>query len=194
MFQDKKIKPELEPRIILVAGRFSDDLRWLATLVTPEVELYEYVILQYGGAKGIYFHQVTLPKVEEVPPPPPSFEELEKYIIDEGIRNYFKKVVDSIESAIRGAEKYPTRNYVGFRVKGRLIGYVYPHRNSFDVGAPELDENGRLIESQPQYNRVEKPNEDVEEIIKRIKNNYKILTGKEPQETKHAIQEEVPKS
>ena len=175
MFPDKKIKPELEPRIILISERFSDDLRRLATLVTPEVELYEYAVLQdKNGKMGIYFHQVTIPKIEELPPAPPSFDELENYITDEKLREAYKMAISSIESIANDIEKYPTRSYVGFRFRGRLIGYVYPHRKSFDVGTTVLDENGRAIEDS--FIRVEEPETDISDILEKIRRNYEVLS------------------
>ena len=62
-------------------------------------------------------------------------------------------------------EKYPTRNYVGFRFRGRLIGYVYLNRKSFDVGTTVLDENGRAIEDS--FIRVEEPETDISDILEK---------------------------
>jgi len=45
MFPDRGIDPAQDPRVILIAGRFSDSIRKLSTLVIPEVEIYEFAVL-----------------------------------------------------------------------------------------------------------------------------------------------------
>jgi len=85
--------------------------------------------------------------------------------------------IKSIESITDDIEKYPTRNYVGFRFRGRLVGYVYPHRKSFDVGAPVLDERGRVA-GEDAFIRVEEPETDISDILEKIRRNYEILNKK----------------
>ncbi|MGD9161331.1 MAG: endonuclease NucS [Desulfobacteraceae bacterium] len=67
MFTEKGIDAKQDPRIVLIAKRFSEDIRLLATLVVPNVELYEYTTLHdTTNNLGIIYHPVSLPKIETI--------------------------------------------------------------------------------------------------------------------------------
>lgn len=176
-FSDKNINPEEHPRIILVAERFSDDIRRLSTLVIPDIELYEYTLLiTPNGKEGICYHPVSLPKTEEVPPKPKSIEEIKRYITKDSLNPTFDKVIKEIKGIGKDIEHYTTTEYVGFKYRGRQISYIWPHRKSFDIAVANIDEEGSGLGYESI--RIETGTEDYKELIKKIKNSFVNLGGK----------------
>jgi hypothetical protein len=177
MFSKKDVDPKESPRIILIAEKFSDDIRRLSTLVIPDVELYEYTVLKTeDGNEGICFHPVSLPKIEEGPTMPKSIEEIKSYMTKKELIPLFDKVVSEIKNIGENIDEYTTQDYVGFRYKGRLIGYLTPHRQSFDVGSAMIDENGRTIDYE--YLRIETGTEDDSEAFQKIIKSFENIGGK----------------
>ena len=85
-FDEKHVSPEDSPRIILIAERFSEDVRRLSTLVKPEIELHEYTaVILPNGEKGIVFHLVSLPVPPEPPLEPKTIDKLIEYMIENDV-------------------------------------------------------------------------------------------------------------
>jgi len=176
MFPDKKIETDEHPRILLIAEKFSDDLRRLSTLVVPEVELYEYTVLSLpDGKQGICYHSVSLPKIEEIPTKPRTIKELREYITKDSLKPIFDKLIDEIKAIGKGIEEYATQDYVGFKYKGRQIAWLGPHRKSYDVGAVVIDENSHVDDYE--YTRIESGTEDYKETLDKIKSSFKNIGG-----------------
>lgn len=176
-FSKKNINPEEHPRIVLIAEKFSDSLRRLSTLVIPDIELYEYSLLQTEeGKEGLYFHPVSLPKTEEPPTRPKTYEEIKKYMTKDTLFPLFNKVVGEIENISNKIERYTTTEYVGFKYRGRQIAFLWPHRKSFDISCSNIDEDKRLIETESV--RLETGDEDYSESIEKIKKSFKNIGGK----------------
>ena len=177
MFSSKKINPEEHPRILLIAEKFSDDIRRFCTLVIPDIELYEYTILETAdGKEGICFHPVSIPKIEEIPPKPKTTEEIKGYITNDILKPVFNKVLKEIKKIGKDIEDYTTQEYVGFKYRGRQIAWLLPHRKSFDIGVSNIDEDGSSIE--PDSLRIEAGTEDYTEIIEKIKKSFENIGGK----------------
>jgi len=177
MFSKKDIKPEEHPRIILIAERFSDDIRRLSTLVIPDIELYEYtLLLTTEGKGGICYHPVSLPKIEEIPSKPTSISEIKNYITKDIIKPLFDKILEQIKNISNDIDVYTTQGYIGFKFRGRQIAYLCPHRKSFDLAAANIDENGCNIDFD--NFRIEEGNEDHTDTIEKIKKSFENLKGK----------------
>jgi len=177
MFSDKNVDPEEHPRILLVAEKFSDDLRRLATLVVPEIELYEYTVLcTHDGKQGICYHSVSLPKIEEIPTKPPTIDELKDYITKEPLKPLFDKLIEEVKNIGKGIEEYATQGYVGFKYKGRQIAWLGPQRKSFDIGAVIIDENAHVVDYES--TRIETGSENYADIIEKIKKSFENIGGK----------------
>ena len=177
MFPKQKINPEEHPRIILIEGAVSDDLRRLSNLVTPDVELFEYTVLKTkDGSRGICFHPVSLPKPPEVPPKPQTIEDILNYITDDSLRKLCKKVMKKIKEIGEGIEApFTTQEYIGYKYKGRLFGYLSKHRQSFDICWPELDEKNRVLKYD--FVRIESPDEDYTDAMNKVKDAFIRLGG-----------------
>jgi hypothetical protein len=174
MFSNKKIDPEAHPRVILIARDFSDDIRRLSTLVIPEIELFEYTILKTQDNKeGICFHPVSLPKYEEPPSKSKSIEEIKGYMTKDSLKPVFEKILGRIKAIGDGIEDYTTESYVGFKYRGRQIAYLSPHRKSFDIGFPNIDEDGS---TSYEYQRIESGNEDYSETLEKILKTLKNIS------------------
>ena len=177
MFSDKNIEADEHPRILLIAEKFSDDLRRLSTLVLPEIELYEYTVLRIpDGKRGICYHPVSLPKIGKIPTKPPTIQELREYITKDSLKPIFNKLIEEIKTIGKGIEEYATQDYVGFKYKGRQIAWLGPHRKSFDIGAVVIDENSHLLDSE--YTRIESGTEEYNETFEKIKKSFENIGGK----------------
>ena len=177
LFSDKDVDAEEHPRIILVAAKFTDDIRRLSTLVVPDVELYEYAVLETNDKKiGMYYHPVSLPRITEIPPKPPTIKKLREYMTEDSLRPLFDKLIEEIKSIGEEIEEYPTQGYVGFKYKGRLIGWLYPHRKSFDIGAVIIDEDSHVIDDES--TRIESGKEDYKETLMRIMETFENIGGR----------------
>lgn len=177
MFSDKKINPDEHPRIVLIAERFSDDIRRLGTLVMPDVEFYEYTVLVTAdGKQGLYCHPVSVPKIEEIPSKPATIAELKNYITKDSLKPFFDRLIEEIKGLGIGIEEYATQGYVGFKFKNRQIALLLPHRQSFDIGAIIIDENGRG--SEYEGIRIETGSEDYIDVFEKIKRSFKNIGGK----------------
>jgi len=177
MFSKNDIKPKVHPRIILIAEKFSDDIRRLSTLVIPDIELYEYTLLSTSdGKEGICYHAISLPKVEEIITTPKSREEIKKYLTKDILKPLFDRIIEQVKDISKDIDMYTTQGYVGFRFKGHQIAYLCPQRKSFDIAAANIDENGRNIEFDNL--RIEEGTEDYTETIEKIKKSFEILGGK----------------
>jgi len=177
MFSDKKINHDEHPRIVLIAEKFSDDVRRLSTLVVPDVELYEYTVLQTSdNDKGLCYHPVSLPKLEEVPSRSVTIDDHREYITKDSLKPIFNELLEKIKGIGEGIEEYATQGYVGIKYKGRQIAYVSGMRKAIDIGAVLIDDNGRVIDYPSQ--RIETGNEDCSDIIEKIKKSFVNVGGK----------------
>ena len=178
LFPKEDIDPDEHPRIVLIAEKFPDDLRRLSTLVKPDVELYEYTLLATAeGKEGICFHPMSLPKIEEQLKKPVTFKQLRDYITKDSLKPLFDKIIPEIKGLAGGIESHPTQDYVGFKYRGRQIGWLGPKRKSFDIGSHIIDEKGRLIDYESI--RIETGEEDYSEILEKILTGYKNLIKQE---------------
>jgi len=177
MFSKKDINPEEHPRMILIAEKFSDDIRRLSTLIIPDVELYEYTLLKTEeGKEGICYHHVSLPKIEEIPSKPKLIAEIKNYITKDVLKPLFDKISKEIKSISEDIEEYATQDYVGFKYKGRLVALLWPQRKSFDIAIAKIDENYRTIEFE--NFRIEEGSENYTETIEKVKKSFENLEAK----------------
>jgi len=177
MFSNKNIDPSEHPRLLLIAEKFSDDLRRLSTLVVPETELYEYTILSTPDEKqGICYHPVSIPKIEEIPAKPPTIEELKEYITKDSLKPIFDKLIGDIKAIGRGIKEYATQSYIGFKYKGRQIAGLWPQRKSFYIGVVIIDEDLHILDYD--YTRIESGTEDYKEAFEKIRKSFKSIDEK----------------
>lgn len=177
MFSKEKINPVEHPRIILIAEKFSDDIRRLCTLVIPDVELYEYTLLLAPNEKeGICYHPVSLPKIEEIPSQPTTIDDLREYMTEDTLKPLFNKLIEEVGNIGKGIEEYTTQGYVGFKYKGRQVAWVGPQRKSFDIGAVIIDENAHVVDYEAI--RIETGSENYTDIIEKIKKSFENIGGK----------------
>ena len=173
----EKIDPKQNSRIILIAQSFSDDLKWLCTLITPDVELFEYtVITSKSGDKGIVFHPIPLPIDDEPPTQPKGILDLINYNTNQSLREMVEEIRGKIKAIGHGIIEYPTQGYIGYKLKGRQFAYLIVHRKDIVIGSHEIDENMQLLSYEP--TRIESNNEDYSEPIERIKKSFQNLGGK----------------
>jgi len=177
MFPGNKINPNEEPRITLVAKSFSDDVRSLTTHFRPDVELFEYTVLRSkDNDRGLCFHPVSPPKIEEMPLEPMTEKDLIEYITDGELQKLFIEKIEEIISLNPGIKKRATQNYLGFLYKGRFIAGLGPLRKAFDIQAAKLDDDTHVI-NYP-WIRIEQGDEDYSSQIKLINDAIQKLDRK----------------
>ncbi|TEU13550.1 MAG: DUF91 domain-containing protein [Anaerolineales bacterium] len=176
LFADKDVNPEDPPRIILIAERFSEDIRRLSTLVRPDIELLEYsVVTLPTGEKGILYHPVS-----PVPPPPPGPKPIEwllNYLKEESLKPLLQEIRQAVKGIGKGIEEYATPNYIAYKhTSGRQFAYIWPRRRYFDFGANIVDEDRRLLDYEGI--RIETGDEDYSEVLAKVKTSFVNLGGK----------------
>lgn len=173
LFSDNKIDPKQDPLIILIAERFSDDIRRLSTLVIPDVELYEYTVLRgQNGEEGICYHWVSLHEPPPLPPKPKTICELRNRMTNEPLKPVFDKLIEEIKSIGKGIEEYAAQKYVGFKYKGKVIANIEPQRKSFYIFATVF-ENNRVLSTE--HIRVLSETQDYQDMLEKIRKSYENL-------------------
>ncbi len=161
----------------MIAENFSDDLRRLTTLLVPDIELYEYtVVIDSKNNKGIIFHAVPLPKIDETLAEPVKIQDHIDYITKDSLKPVLEKIRKEIKSIGDEIKEYSTKDYIGFKFRGRQLAYIITHRKSFDIWVNIIDDKGHLLEYESF--RIEDGKEDYSEMMEKIKEAYRNLGGK----------------
>ena len=136
-----KIDIAKEPRVILVAPRFSERLRRAVKYVTSPVDLFEYEFLKTSsGEKGIHLTAVRIGPVRS-PPSPTSIDEHVDYITNEPIRDLCKDIIKRVRGLNQAdIELKPTQYYLGFQYQGRNIATINTRRDFFWLSYPSKGE------------------------------------------------------
>jgi predicted transport protein/Holliday junction resolvase-like predicted endonuclease len=178
LFSGKQVNTEESPRIILIAEKFSEDLRRLSTLVVPEVELLEYssVILP-NGDKALVYHSVSLPTVARLPAEPKTIEKLIEYLRNEDLKPLLAKIRHAVKNIGKGIDEYATQAYIGYKhASGRQFAYIKIHRQSIELGAHIIDEKKQLLDYEGEL--LEDVDSDYSEILQKVKTSFINLGGK----------------
>lgn len=141
LFSDKQINLEESPRVILVAEKFSEDLKRLSTLVVPEVELLEYsTVIVPDGDKAIVYHSVSLPSPVTPHAEPKTIEKLIEYLRDENLKPLLTKIRHEVKNIGKGIEEYATQGYIGYKhSSGRQFAYIRILRKSIEALAKVIN-------------------------------------------------------
>ncbi len=178
VFPERHVTPEESPRIILIAEKFSEDIKRLSTLVVPEIELLEYSMVTLpDGEKGIIYHSVSLPIAARPPAEPKTVDKLIEYLKEDSLKPTLAKMRHAIKGLGKGIEEYATQGYIGYKhTSGRQFAYIKIYRKAIEFGAHIIDENKQLLDYEGI--RVEKGEEDYSEVFEKIKTAFTNLGGK----------------
>jgi hypothetical protein len=178
LFKGKHINPEESPRVILIAEKFSEDLRRLSTLVVPEVELFEYSsVFLPDGQRSIVFHPVTLPTEARLPSEPSTIEKLMEYLKDDNLKPLVNKIRHEIKNIGKGIEEYATQGYIGYKyTNGRQFAYIRPNRKSIEFGAHIIDEKKQLLDYESEV--IDNKNTNYDDTMEKVKISFVNLGGK----------------
>jgi hypothetical protein len=177
LFSKESINPEELPRIVLIAEKFSEDLRRLSTLVNPEVELLEYssVILP-NGDKGIIYHSVSLPTISQPPAEPKTIEKLLEYLRNENLKPLVEKLRHTVKNLGKGIDEYATSGYIGYKhYSGKLFAYIRIMRKTIELGSHIINEKKQLLDYEGVV--LGDINADYSEILQKIKASFVNLGG-----------------
>lgn len=174
-FPASNIDPDQTPRLVLIAERFSDDIRRLSTLVVPEVELYEYtVLLGPHEAKGICYHPVSLPIAGRPSPEPKTIADLIAYLKNDDLLPVLTRARDRIKSIDDSVREYATQGYIGYRhPSGRQFAFIRIYRRQIGVGAHIIAEDGGLLDYEEA--RISTPDDSYEETVEQIVSSFQNL-------------------
>jgi len=130
-----KFSLEEDPRIVLVAPRFSEEVMKAARYVKPEIRLLEYEYLKSkSGDKGLNVKEVPI-EAEEGYSPPVPIEKIISYINPPNLRELCKQVVSEIIEVgedidePRGAGEKNIR----IRFRSRWLANIFTRRSFFVV-------------------------------------------------------------
>ena len=171
-FKDKTIDPKQNPRIILIAESISDDIRELATLVTPDIELYAFQAIEFKDhEKGIVYFSVSMPRLanEEIPELP-KIEGHYDYLKNEELKQVIDNIRQEITQIDKAIDEYVTHSYIGFKYRGKVIASISVQRQSFDLTATIIDDKGNVVENYTQ--RINSRTENYKDTINKTKESY----------------------
>jgi len=134
------------------------------------------VLKSKDNVRGLCFHPVSPPKIEERPSEQMTEEDLIEYITDENLRKLFKEKKKEIMDINHDIKPRNTQNYLGFLYKGRFVASLYPLRKAFDIQAAKLDDDAHVIDYP--WIRIEQGDEDYSSQIKLIKDAIQKLDRK----------------
>ncbi len=181
MYPRFNVDYEQSPRLILVAPSFTQTLLWRAVYLTISPELFTFKCLEADGKRGLLFEAVSLPPPPEPPPSPKPIEEFISYVTVVAVRDLFEKALNELRDLsgdVKDVEQYTTRNYIGYRIKGKKVfAVLYPRRGAFwiETNDEEGDWKGYKIQTEDDYRRV----------LSNVKRTYKVFGGQA------ALEEEI---
>ncbi len=171
----QRVDPEESPRLVLIAERFSQDLRRLGTLFVPEVELLEYSVVSLPeGEKAIVYHSASLPVAIRPPSEPSTIERLLNYLTSDKLKPIIDEMRNSILEIDERIQEYATQGYIGYKhPSGRQFSYIKVFRRELEIGAHIIDEDGQLIDYEGV--RIKPGDEDYTDILEKMKRSFSNL-------------------
>ena len=85
----------------------------------------------------------------------------------EKLRLVFDQMREAIKMIGSRLEENPVYSYVGYKFKGKLVGWILVYRNSIEIGTYSADENRQEIKL-----RVRSLRDDYSEVIKKMEKYY----------------------
>ena len=177
LYPAHQVDPNESPRIVLIAERFSEDIRRLSTLVVPEVELLEYTTVKLPDDQtAIVFHSVSLPQAAKPPSEPKSVDQLLAYLRNDRLKPVVHEMRKAIKHIGPGIEEYATQGYLGYRHEsGRQFAYIKIYRQEVGFGAIVIDEDRQVLDYDE--TRIQTKSDDYSEALQKAKNSYVNLGG-----------------
>lgn len=182
----RKYKPKNEKELHTIIEKELDSLEEGLELLKYEMDIGtgipDFLCVDSGGRmvvicsknnKGIVFHPVTLPKIDETLTEPTTIQDHIDYITKEDLKPTLEKIRNEIKSIGDEIKEYAAQDYIGFKFRGRQFAWITTHRKSFDLGAHIIDDKGHLLDYESI--RIEDGKEDYSKIIEKIKEAYKNL-------------------
>jgi len=173
MYPRSNVDYEQSPRLILVAPSFTSTLLWRAVYLTISPELFTFKCLEAEGKRGLLLEAVNLPVIPEPPPSPKSIQEFIDYVTVVTVRDLFEKACNELRDLsgdVEDIERYTTRNYIGYRIKGkRVFAALYPRRDSFWIDTHDEEGEWKGYKSQTE--------DDYRRVLLDVKRTYKLFGG-----------------
>ena len=154
-----KIDPSQQPRLLLIAQRFSDTLlrrlKWLDVRIPISLFTFRCVELdERKGEKLPIYSEVTPPPFPHRPETPPSLDQHFDYIADPDVRNIARSLIEIVQSfdPTRVVPE-PTVSYVSVKVSSSVLAYIRPRKNFLvvETGDPWT---GQRIENEDDLDRL----------------------------------------
>jgi len=133
--QKARFNLEEDPRVILVAPRFSEEVVKAARYIKPEIKLLEYEYLKSkSGDKGLNVKEVLV-EAEEGYSPPVPVEKIISYINSPKLREVCQQVVQEISGVGEDIDepKGAGETAIRIRYRGRWLADISTRRSFFTV-------------------------------------------------------------
>jgi hypothetical protein len=184
MFKDADIDTEKTPRIVLLAKSFSPALiTAVKNISEPSIELYTYFYFKLkDGSKELLIKPIEIP-LQKKRIMVPFLEDHINYLKDDSMKETAKKYIEAIKDIGKDIEVVPTKYYLGFQFKGKLIVIMDFNRNNFEIRYPSEDTG--IWESEP--NVIGEAGEPQTKIIEEIEKAFKSMGGEVSQNKSSGI-------
>lgn len=170
MFKDHQIDANKDPKIILIASKFSSDIRRMCNHVSPDVDLYTYHVLENEEKKlAIIFTKQDQPQIETI-------REIPKLVNHRNIlsKNELKPIFDKVRADIRkidenNLKEYVTKSYVAYSYRNRIVCGIITRKSFFYIFINSWNENfTRLLDDYTNIT-IECESDNYDVAIKKIK-------------------------
>jgi hypothetical protein len=145
---------------------------------TPYAVAFEYCLLGYCHQEILEKLSGNRPQRKSKKSGTPSLKDPKKpsqydiwfhrnWLNHEELRLVFDQMRNDIKIIGARLEEIPVYSYVGYKFKGKLVGWILVYRNSIEIGTYSVDENRQEIKL-----RIGSLGDDYSEIIKKMEKYY----------------------
>jgi len=172
-FTQRKIDEDQEPRILLVAPSFSEEIRKAARHVKPKITLLEFEYLRTkSGERGLHCKSVNI-EAESFFKPPVKLEKILTYIYTPKLRETCNEVVRDILDIGDDLDepKGIGRSEIRFRYKNHWLANIYTRHKMFWV---------QYARASHAYVEIHEPRDwqkHKESVLRKVKKTYEDLGG-----------------
>ena len=133
-FKDKKLNPQKEPRLMIIAPEYSESLKRLAKYLSIEVELFRYQAVELPSKeKTVICDQVFYEERPEIPKIS-TLQQSHDRIKDDAVKNLFTKVMGSLKELNFDLQPRSQDTVSGF-FQGKRVLRLYPKHHFFGARA-----------------------------------------------------------
>ncbi len=136
LYKTHSIDPTQQPRLVLIAPTFSQNLVNRCKWLNPQVSLFTFNCLKFEGEADVVpvFTEQGIPTPPE-PPDVPTLAGNLNYITDVAVRTKVSELLDEIKNWKTGNISIdPIKYAISMKVNGHVFAQLYPRRKHYVIG------------------------------------------------------------